>query len=193
MLTLYYEANCPFALRVRIVLAEKQLPFCRRIVSGGDEPSELFELSGGSLPILADDSFAIADSTVIVEYVEDAFGRPALRPSEARGRAAMRSAMRRIDRDLTGPIDRAARLPPAERRPSVVRALLALEAWDHKLGDNGLLLGMEFSLVDAWLLAAIEEAAALGASAPAHLANVHPWWRRMLARPSVRAERLAVE
>jgi len=68
VLTLYYQLGCVHSLRVRLVLAEKQLPFSRRIVRTDDRPSELIDMSGGEVPVLVDGSFAVTDSMVIVEF-----------------------------------------------------------------------------------------------------------------------------
>ncbi len=97
MLTLYYKMHCPYSLRVRLILAEKQVPFSRRVVTEGEEPADLVEISGGEVPVLVDDSFSVTDSTVIAEYLEDAFARPALRPPDARGRAVIRTATCRCE------------------------------------------------------------------------------------------------
>ena len=72
MLSLYYKPSCPYSLRVRLVLAEKHIPFSRR-VDPNDLPPEVLELSEGKVPVLVDGSLALTDSTVIAEYLEDAF------------------------------------------------------------------------------------------------------------------------
>jgi glutathione S-transferase len=77
VLTLYYRLGCPYSLRARLALAEKQLPFGRRIV-GVNRPHELDDLSGGKVPVLLEDSFVVKESTVIAEYLEERFPRPAL-------------------------------------------------------------------------------------------------------------------
>jgi glutathione S-transferase len=163
-------------LRVRLALSEKQIPFARRVVTDDEPPAELKDWVGRTVPTLVDGSLAIADSFIITEYLEDAFPRPALRPADARGRAVLRTLLRRIE---------------AELMPSVGRLTEALPAWEQRLGDHGLLLGVEFSLADVWLLSAIEKAESQGWELPAKHAHLYAWVRRMRDRPSVRAEQLA--
>jgi glutathione S-transferase len=189
VLTLYYRADCPYSLRVRLVLAEKQLPFSRRVVTV-DGPAELADLSGGEVPALLDGSFAVTDSAVIAEYLEDAFPKPALRPFDARGRAVVRTAMRRVEGELMGSMGDVG-VPPRMQTdkgsdPEISRAF---SLWEPRLGDNGLLLGMEFSLADVWLLSAVEKAESLGARLPS-LPKFERWLSRLRERASVRAERL---
>jgi glutathione S-transferase len=191
VLTLYYRPTCPYSLRVRLVLAEKLLPFSRRVVVEGDPPPELNELSGGKVPVITDGSFAVSDSTVICEYLEDAFTRPALRPPDARGRAVIRGAIKRIDTELMGPVEEFA----DKGHDQVERAVIAqihdaLSAWEHTHRDNGLLFGMEFSLADAWLIAALEKALLSGWELPSDFSKLNKWHARMRERASVRTERL---
>jgi glutathione S-transferase len=191
VLTLYYQMNCPYSLRVRLILAEKQVPFSRRVVTEGEEPADLVEISGGDVPVLVDDSFSVTDSTVIAEYLEDSIARPALRPPDARGRAVIRTSMRLIDNDLMAPIERLANGPPEERDALVGASVLeGLSIWENHLGDNGLLWGMEFSHADVWLVAAIERAATLGWEPAQRFTKIQVWRSRMRERASIRAERL---
>jgi glutathione S-transferase len=195
VLTLYYKATCPYSLRVRLILTEKLLPFSRRVISGEDSPAEVIDLSGGEVPALVDGSSAVCDSMVIAEYLEDAFAKPALRPFDARGRAVIRMAMRRVDAEL---MDTVLELAPAGRTPTdngssnhAAEVLQILSGWDHKMGDNGLLFGMEFSLADVWLFSAVEKARVLGWDLVPRFRKIERWYRRLSERASVRAERLA--
>ncbi len=191
MLTLYYKPTCPYSLRVRLVLAEKLLPFSRRVVGEGDPPPELVELSGGNVPVIMDGSFAVADSTVISEYLEDAFARPALRPPDARGRAVIRGAMKRIDAEVMEPVEAIAEKGRGHADPALAAKMHdAFAVWEHTHRDNGLLFGMEFSLADAWLIAAVEKALLAGWELPADFPKLHKWHGRMRERASVRTERL---
>jgi glutathione S-transferase len=190
VLTLHYRLDCPYSLRVRLILAEKALPFSCRVVRSAEPPAELIDISGGEVPVLVDGSLAIADSMVIAEYLEDAFEKPALRPFDPRGRAAVRGAVRRMDRELMGPLDEVmmgGHTPPEKCAASWAKGLAA---WEHKVGDNGLLFGMEFSLADVWLVAALEKASEMKWQLDAKLPKVRRWWARVQERACVRSERL---
>jgi glutathione S-transferase len=195
-LTLYYRPSCPYSLRVRLILDEKRVPFSRRVVHGEELPAELIDISGGQVPALVDGSFAVSDAMVIVEYIEDAFPKPALRPFDARGRAVLRMGMRRVDAEL---MDVVLGLAPGERTPTdngdathAADALQILAGWEHRMGENGLLYGMEFSLADVWLFSAVEKAKVLGRDLTARFPKLERWHRRLGERASVRAERLTV-
>jgi glutathione S-transferase len=176
VLVLYYQRTCAYCLRVRLALSEKQIPFARRVVEVDERPTELSDVVGRPVPALLDGSLAISDSLIIAEYLEDAFPRPPLRPADARGRAVLRTLLRRVEAELMTPL---ARLNDV------------LPAWEKRLGDLGVLLGSEFSLADIWLLSAIEKAEAHGWQMPPALPHLGAWARRLRDRPSVRAERLA--
>jgi glutathione S-transferase len=194
VLTLYYKTTCPYSLRARLVLAEKHVPFSRRVIDPDDLPEELLEVSEGTVPVLVDGSLAITDSTVIAEYLEDAFSKPALRPFDARGRAVVRTAMRRIDQELMDPIERSKDAKASGRRDDPKEGVLdGLSFPEQKLSDKGLLLGTEFSLADVWLVAALEKAATLGLEIPARFPKIRLWQARVSERASVRAERLRAE
>jgi glutathione S-transferase len=59
------------------------------------------------------------------------------------------------------------------------------------LGDNGILFGMEFSLADAWLFAALEKAGTLGFEPAADSKKLAAWLARMRERETLRSERLS--
>jgi glutathione S-transferase len=191
VLTLYYRTRCPYSFRVQLVLAEKHLPFSRRIVGRDEGPPDGDELFGGGIPALGDGSFTVSHSMIIAEYVEDAFPKPGLRPPDARGRALLRAAMQRIDAELTRPLQRAA--PTGGDIGLLERFRQVAGDWDRRLGDNGVLFGMEFSLADAWLFAALEKAGSLGLEAPAGLKKLGAWVGRMRERESLRSERLSTD
>jgi glutathione S-transferase len=103
MLTLYHYDRSTACQRVRLALEEKGLAYESVIVdtAGGDAgalPAGYHEISPrGLVPALAHDGHAIAESLVILEYLEDAFAEAPLRPAAAHERALMRQWMRRID------------------------------------------------------------------------------------------------
>ena len=186
MLVLYYKASCPYSLRIRLALSEKELPFERRVV-GEEKPPELVEISGGRVPVFLENSLAIRHSSAIAEYLEERFPTPALLPSEARDRALVRMAML----DLDAVLDRIERLAPEEveaARPSLLQGLDRIEA---KLGDAGTLFGMECTLADLWLLSTVEAAAHRGLDFAREKPLLRPWLAKMRARKSVRQEPLA--
>lgn len=188
MLALYYLTSCPYCLRARLTLAEKQLPFSRRVV-GKEKPPELEELSGGKVPVLVEDSLVVRDSTVIVEYLEERSPTPALFPQGARERAIVRMTMNDIESRLMKPLEQIVHgraLDEAARR----EVSEGFASFASSMGDAGLFLGMSFSFADIWLLAAWELAGLVGYDHSASGPKLTRWYERMRERDSVKTERL---
>lgn len=103
-LVLYTHPMSPCAQKVRIVLAEKSLPWQARYVDlPGKEnltPDYLKLNPLGVVPTLLDDDQPIIESSIICEYLEDRFPEPRLRPRAATDIAAMRLWMKHIDNKL---------------------------------------------------------------------------------------------
>jgi glutathione S-transferase/RNA polymerase-associated protein len=83
-IVLYEHPLSPYAQKIRILLREKNVPFeCRlprRLGRGGDNP-ELAELNPRlEVPALVHDGQTIFDSTIILEYLEETFPKPAMMP-----------------------------------------------------------------------------------------------------------------
>jgi glutathione S-transferase len=71
---LYHIPLSPFSRKVRLVLAEKRLPFELRAEKTWERRPEYLDLNpAGTVPTLVDDNFAIPDSAVICEYLEEAY------------------------------------------------------------------------------------------------------------------------
>lgn len=86
-----------FARKVEIALAEKSLPFERVMVPFTQEagyapkhPDVLAANPKGQVPVLIDGDLTLFDSTVIFEYLEDAYPTPPLYPAGAEARARCR-------------------------------------------------------------------------------------------------------
>lgn len=75
MRTLYHLPLSPFSRKVRLVLAEKRLPFELRLEKVWERRSEFLELNpAGTVPVLIEDNgMVISDSGVICEYLEEAY------------------------------------------------------------------------------------------------------------------------
>ena len=82
MLTLYDAPRCPFCARVRIVLAEKGIPYETITVDLYDRPAWLYEHNppDGRVPVLDEGGWILPESAVIDEYLEERFPEPPLLP-----------------------------------------------------------------------------------------------------------------
>ncbi len=103
MLTLFHYDRSTAAQRVRLLIEEKGLEWESVIVdtSRGDVdqlPENYHELNPkGLVPVVVRNGRGIAESNIILEYLEDAFPETSFRPENPEDRAAMRLWMRRID------------------------------------------------------------------------------------------------
>lgn len=113
MLVLYHYGTAVCAAKVRIVLSEKRLPWEGRIVVlgldankpepgvlGQHDPEYLKLNPNGVVPTLVHDGNVIIESTVINEYLDDAFPEIPLRPADPFGRAQVRLWTKRLDEGL---------------------------------------------------------------------------------------------
>ena len=92
MITLYDDVFSPYARKVRIALCERGFPFERvRALHGNCNRTDFMHVNPrAEVPALVDGSFALYDSTVICEHLEDSQPEPSLYPREARMRAKCR-------------------------------------------------------------------------------------------------------
>lgn len=111
MLKLYHGLFSPCAQKVRLVLAEKALEWESREIDLVEkenlEPWYLEIAPKGLVPVLDHDGEIVTESTIICEYLEDAFPDPPLRPARAIDKARARVWMKLVDEVLhanAGPI-----------------------------------------------------------------------------------------
>jgi glutathione S-transferase len=159
---LYSTPLSPFAARVRLSIYRKgldQIEIVPPPEGGLKGPSFLAINPMGQIPTLRLDSgFAIPESATIIEYLEDVFPTPSLRPGSREDLARARLFLRLPDiyfqnapRTLLGMRD------PASRRPEVVEAALGhlergLGYIDHYLDGGGWAVGGKPSIADSALI-----------------------------------------
>jgi glutathione S-transferase len=184
VLTLYDADRCPYCARVRIVLAEKGLPYETVVVDLDDRPAWIYEKNPlGKVPVLEESDFVLPESAVIMEYLEERYPEPPLWPADPAERAAGRLLLERFG-ELSRPYY-ALRRGEEDAR---VRLDAGLAALDSLLAGRPFLTGREFGLADAaylpWILRA---ETMLGVNLEAHPA-LADWVARAGDRPSVAAE-----
>lgn len=91
MLLLYDVALSPFAQKVKMALIEKGLPYETRTPALGAGEAEFAAANPRQeVPALMDEGFAVFDSSIILDYVEDRWPDPPLRPATPAERARVR-------------------------------------------------------------------------------------------------------
>lgn len=101
MLTLYHGHTSVCSQKVRLVLAEKGLEFDGRLLdlTKGDQfdPDYMKMNPGAVVPTLVDGRRVVIESTIINEYLDDAYPAVPLRPDDAHARALMRLWTKQLD------------------------------------------------------------------------------------------------
>ena len=102
MLILYHHNISVCAQKVRIALAEKDLSWQGvhvDLMQGQHLKPEFLKVNPrGLVPVLVHDGDPIYESTIILEYLEDAFPQAPLRPTDAKARARISAHRRRAIR-----------------------------------------------------------------------------------------------
>ena len=104
MIELYNHPLSPCGEKVRFALLEKGLPFREVVVDLAEKENlraEFLALNPrGLVPALRDGATVVVESSVINEYLDDAYPAPPLRPSRPGDRARMRVWTKLVDERL---------------------------------------------------------------------------------------------
>lgn len=198
MIKLYDFKSSPNCQRVKVVLAEKNLPY--EIVpidltkKEQKNPDYLKLNPYGKVPVLTDDSTVLYESLVINEYLEEKYPNPPLMPKDpakkAKGRILIDYGMAHFDsayQKLRMELMKEAK----EQSQPVIDGAKAdlkklLQRFEEELGDQQYLLG-DFSLVDADLIPRFTRLEGFGVLPDPSLPRLGKYLERMKARPSVKA------
>lgn len=197
MMRLYDYPDCPFAQKVRVVLAEKELEYETIFVDlrkGEQRSPEFLKLNPyGRVPVLIDDEVVVYDSTIINEYLEDEYPHPALMPEDSSGRARVRLLEDFCDNSflpsagfVLAELSKPEGEQDAERiqryRGELGRGLARLETF---FGGKEYLVG-DFSLADIGFVPGVMILGRLGVDVDPRLRQVQAWIERLRQRPSVK-------
>jgi glutathione S-transferase len=198
-MTLYDHPDCPYGMKVRIVLAEKDMD-CEVVTidvqSGQHRQPEFLKLNPfGRVPVLVDEGCVIYDSTIINEYLDDEYPEPALRPADSDERARVRLLEDYADTAFTLPamaLQNELAKASGTRDESRVKAardvvVKTLEMLNRELEGKEYLGGDEFSLADVAFAPMVLQLEKLGVHLDSTLKNVKAWAQRLAARPSIAA------
>ncbi|MGE0252182.1 MAG: glutathione S-transferase family protein [Dongiaceae bacterium] len=93
MRTLYHFWLSPFCRKIRLILAEKNLPFELELEKPWERRIEFLRLNpAGEVPILIEEGKAFSDAGAIAEYLEETHPKPALLGRDQ----ALRAEIRRL-------------------------------------------------------------------------------------------------
>jgi glutathione S-transferase len=184
VITLYDAPRCPYAARVRIVLAEKGIEVEVVEIDLSDRPAWFYEKNPlGRVPVLEEDGWPLPESAVIMEFLEERYPEPPLLPPDPADRAAVRLLIFRDD-ELTDPYY-AFRRGEDGGREQLEGALARL---DVSLAERPYLGGVDYGLADIafvpWILRARDM---LGVELDG-FPSLSDWLGRLERRPAIASE-----
>jgi glutathione S-transferase/RNA polymerase-associated protein len=197
---LYDHPLSPYAQKVKVLLREKGLAFETRLPdglgAGGARGDFVAANPRAEVPALVDGEVRVFDSTVICEYLEDAYPEPALRPASAAERARVRMLEEVMDTHfeaITWGLSELSWFRRAEgaqaeaMRAAAARQLAGFYAWlERQLGQRAWFNGEAFGWGDLAVIPFVNGAVGQGHALPEGSA-LAAWHARANARPSVAA------
>lgn len=197
----YYNDICPFAYRVRLALAEKAIPHEAHVIDLQNVPHWYAGISPtGKVPLLKYGEDVVWESTVINEFLEDAFPDPPLLPREPVARAHARIWIEYCNSTFQPNCCGLVFELDESRHEGIRTALIdSLKTIDEALASTPgpYWRGDRISLLDLTYYPFFEHMPALiehrGFKLPANLAHVHRWLETLQERPSVKANRQPAE
>ena len=198
MITLYDHPLSPYAQKVRIALREKTVPFQLALPGGlgaGGAAGEFAEANpGAEVSTLIDGDVRIFDSTIILEYLEDAYPSPDLLPPGAADRARVRMIEEVMDTHYEainwalGEINWFRRAEGAfadQLKATAAQQTQTFLVWlERQLGEREWFNGAAFGWGDLSVVPYVAASAGMG-NRPPEGSAVACWLARVLARPSV--------
>ena len=182
---LYSGSQCLFSHACRFVLKEKEIDCDVVFTTDKQVEDAVGELNPyGETPTLADRDLVLYDGVVVNEYLDERFPHPPLMPSDPTTRAQARVMISRLRRDWLDDVqNRMASGVKLERNLS--RSLSdGLVAMSNHFSENKYVLGEDFSLVDAYLVALLWRLPLLQVNLPRQGGKILDYGNRMFAKSS---------
>lgn len=199
---LFTADSSPYAQRVRMALLEKGIGYWHTEIDLANKPEWFLVISPtGEVPVIRHEDHFVADPTVILEYLEDVFPSPRLRPADPALRAVARFWTKIADEKLYPAMLRVL-LSTGEKRSAAWTKLRDLLMFIERegltrCGRGPYWLGQELSVVDLVYYPFFERLPALpeaeGTGLPLLSIRLRYWLNAMGERPSVQATRNSLE
>jgi glutathione S-transferase len=198
VIKLYDFKSSPNCQRVKIVLAEKNLPYDIAPIdlrAHEQKTPEYLKLNPyGKVPVLTDDATVLYESLIINEYLDEKYSNPPLMPKDPAKRAKARILVDYGMAHFDAPYQRLRMelmKDAKEQNQQVIATAKAelkklLQRLEDEIGEQQYLLG-DFSLVDADLLPRFTRLEGFGVLPDPSLPRLGKYLERVKTRPSVRA------
>jgi len=201
---LYSIALSPWARKARVALYEKGLPFEKISITSRpdgtlDKPAEFLAANPrGKVPTLIDDGTTVYESTLVLEYLEDAYPEPPLYPKDVRAKARCRQLVDAGDQDLGGPMgvltqEIFSKPDEADRDQAAIAAAKAALAGTYdrleaELGKGPWFCGQQFTAADIAIAVPISALIYFHAGPGDDHKRLRDWYDRVLARESIQKD-----
>jgi glutathione S-transferase len=198
MIKLYDFKSSPNCQRVKVVLAEKNLPYDIvpiDLTKKEQKTPEYLKMNPyGKVPVLTDDSTVLYESLIINEYLDEKYPNPPLMPKDLAKKAKARILVDYGMAHFDGPYQKLRMelmKDKKEQSQPIIDGAKAdlkklLQRFEDELGDQDYLLG-DFSLTDADLIPRFTRLEGFGILPDPALPRLGKYLERMKARPSVKA------
>ena len=198
MIKLYDFKSSPNCQRVKVVLAEKNLPYDIVTVDlrkQEQKAPEFLKLNPyGKVPVLLDDGAVLYESCIINEYLDDKYPDPALMPADPAKRAKVRILTDYGLAHLDQPYQKLRMELMKEQKEQSAETIAAaktslrrlLEHLENELGEQPYLAG-NFTLADAALIPRFIRLEGFGVLPDPALPRLGKYLQRMKERPAVKA------
>jgi glutathione S-transferase len=194
-LKLYEHPLSPYAQKVKISLYEKGIDFETTIPNiGGADPAFEAVSPRREVPCLVDGPLEVFDSTIILEYLEDKFPKPAMLPTGAAERARVRMIEEVCDTYYEAinwamfellAFRRATGAKAEELTARARQQTTGVHAWlERDLGARPWFNGDAFGWGDLSVIPYVAASAGFGFTPPAG-SKLAAWIERVRERPSV--------
>jgi glutathione S-transferase len=198
VIKLYDFKSSPNCQRVKIVLAEKNLPY--EIVpvdlrAQEQKTPEYLKLNPyGKVPVLTDDGTVLYESCIINEYLDEKYPSPPLMPKDpakkAKGRILIDYGMAHFDSPYQK-LRMELMKEQKDQNPQIIDTAKGdlkrlLKRFEDELAEQDYLIG-DFSLVDADLLPRFTRLEGFGVLPDPALPRLTKYLERVKARSSVKA------
>ncbi len=195
VMTLYSGATDLHSHRVRIVLAEKGVPYEVINVESRGKPEDLLELNPyGSIPTLVDRELALYESSIITEYLDERFPHPPLMPVYPVARAKARLIIHRFDREWSPLIRKLETGKMADTRAAAKELSGYLSQLVPVFQASPYFLGDEFTLVDCCIAPVLWRLPIWGITlSPVEMKTINKYAERVFQRDSFQASLTELE
>ncbi len=190
-ITVYSFRRCPFAIRVRMVLHEKGIPFHTVEESLKQFSAELLQLHPeGRVPVLVHNDVVIYESAIITEYLDDCFPEVPLMPKSAPDKMSVREWTYWCNHIFKPEIDRfkydAEKQTAEENEACKNKVREHLKKLESQLEITPWLVGNSLSLADIHVFPFYRQLVKMPSPHPdiSHCPATNAWLEKIISRPS---------